>query len=412
MYNKFFILIALFNIFTSCDNSNKESNKNEDIVIGKVNKLYSNILKEERKFWVYVPHNLFLNSSVDNSFFQNQKYPVIYLLDGDTHFISLVGINQQLSQANDNDLCPEAIIVGITNSDRWYDLTPTSNSVHENTGGGENFLSFIEKELIPYIDQTYPTLPNRTIIGHSLGGLMVLQALLTHNKSFDSYLAIDPSLWYDNSYLVNKTKKEISNLNLDGKSLFISLAKSFDENIDFKDLKEDTTNQTEHIRSIIEYIDNLSNSNSKLNWDYLYLENESHTTIPLTSEFYGLQFLFNYYPFDLYSFLDRNDSTLDSLISAHYKMISMKMHSEVLPKESKINSLAYTFLEENDYENALKWFNRNLKYYPKSANALDGLGDYYSKVNENKKAIDFYEKSLQIIFNPDTKKKLEELKIK
>src|SRR5690349_4410151 len=106
------------------------------IVIGKVDSVYSNILKEKRKIWVYVPENLQAAPA---------RYPVLYLLDGDGHFQSVVGMIQQLSQVNGNTVVPEMIVVGIPNTDRTRDLTPThiandapmmDSASSKNTGGG------------------------------------------------------------------------------------------------------------------------------------------------------------------------------------------------------------------------------------------------------------------------------------
>ena len=89
---------------------------------------------------------------------------------------------------------PRMIIVGILNTNRMRDLTPThiqgspeydDSTIFKSTGGGKQFMSFMEKELIPYIDSTYSTAPYRMFIGHSLGGLMVIDALFHHKHLFN-----------------------------------------------------------------------------------------------------------------------------------------------------------------------------------------------------------------------------------
>src|SRR6186713_2351723 len=125
----------------------------------KIDSVYSTILKEQRKVWVYTPN---MKAGMQNP---GQRYPVVYLLDGDGHFESVVGMIQQLSQVNGNTIVPEMIIVGIPNTNRTRDLTPThiandppmmdSNS-SKNTGGGENFTTFMEKELMPHIIPSIP----------------------------------------------------------------------------------------------------------------------------------------------------------------------------------------------------------------------------------------------------------------
>src|SRR5689334_2705377 len=89
------------------------------IVIGKIDSIQSRILNEERKIWIYIPDG----ASVED--LEKQRYPVVYLLDGEAHFASVVGMIQQLSEVNNNMVCPKMIIVGIPNIDRTKDLTPT-----------------------------------------------------------------------------------------------------------------------------------------------------------------------------------------------------------------------------------------------------------------------------------------------
>ena len=137
------LLFTLYYVGAIAQSDNK-------IVIGKIDSVYSKILGEPRKVWVYTPDMLSGNRDT------TQHYPVVYLLDGDGHFESVVGMIQQLSQVNGNTVCPEMIVVGIPNTDRTRDLTPThiasdppimDSNFSKNTGGGENFISFIENGL-------------------------------------------------------------------------------------------------------------------------------------------------------------------------------------------------------------------------------------------------------------------------
>src|SRR5687767_7546532 len=85
---------------------------NNKIIIGVVDSLESTILNEKRKIWVHVPGTNGLG------IYSQKKYPVVYLLDGDGHFSSVVGMMQQLTTVNGNALFPEMIVVGIPNTDR------------------------------------------------------------------------------------------------------------------------------------------------------------------------------------------------------------------------------------------------------------------------------------------------------
>src|ERR1700689_728727 len=109
------ILLSLLFILTLCSCAQM----NGKIVLGTIDSIQSKILNEQRKIWVYVP------DGNDNNMFSKEKYPVVYLLDGDAHFYSVVGMIQQLSSVNGNTTCPKMIVVGIPNTDRTRDLTPT-----------------------------------------------------------------------------------------------------------------------------------------------------------------------------------------------------------------------------------------------------------------------------------------------
>ena len=198
-----FVLSAIITFNAQSQNDNK-------IVIGKIDSVYSKTLGEQRKIWVYTPDMTSGNS--------NQHWPVVYLLDGDGHFASVVGMIQQMSQVNGNNVYPEMIVVAIPNTDRTRDLTPThiasdppmmDSNFSKTSGGGENFVAFIEKELMPHIDSVYPTAPYKVLIGHSFGGLTVMNVLTNHTKLFNAYIAIDPSMWYDRERFLAATEKKL-----------------------------------------------------------------------------------------------------------------------------------------------------------------------------------------------------------
>ena len=84
----------------------------------------------------------------------------------------------------------------------------------------------------------------------------------------------------------------------------------------------------------------------------------------------------------------------------------------ISPDEGMVNQLAYYYMQSDAPEKAQAMFAMNIKNYPKSGNAYDSMGDYYSNRKDKAKAIDFYKKALAISNNPDTKKKLDSLEAK
>ena len=160
--------------------------KKKEIITADVVTINSKILKEERTVWVYNPGN-------KN---ENKIYPVIYVLDGESHFKSVVAMVEYLSGAN---VIPQMIVVGILHSNRMKDLTPTiedsvGDKAGEHSGGGENFMSFIKNELFPEIESTYSTAPYRILMGHSVGGLTVINTLIHQERKYISQQVLHQAL--------------------------------------------------------------------------------------------------------------------------------------------------------------------------------------------------------------------------
>lgn len=262
------IIIIAFLCFKGIAQFNQNDEK--EIVIGKVESLYSEILNEHREIWIHVPED-----------FDNTKpYPVIYVLDATQHFYVVIGMLKQLTPFQ----IPESIIVGITNTDRTRDFTHTNvpfqrGQSSETSGGANNFINFIDKELQPLINNKYPTENNNTIIGHSTGGLFVLYSYLYHENSFDNYLAIDPSLWWDNEHLVNETQDRINKGTRKDKSLYIAVANSIGKALDTIKVRKDKTVPTEQIRANLRFHDILIKNNKDNNFTWEYFENEDHGSI-------------------------------------------------------------------------------------------------------------------------------------
>ena len=398
------ILVFLLNIAVYGQN---------DIVIGKIDNIQSTLLEENRELMIYVPNE------GPNSIFVKKKYPVIYLLDGDAHFTSVVGIIQRFSS---NNIIPEMIVVAIPNTRRTRDLTPSkakpnlpmvSKRLADESGGGKTFLSFIEKELIPYIDKTYPTEPYKMIIGHSFGGLFVMDALLDKPELFDSYISIDPSMWWNDRRLLTAYKN--TNLNDDkykNKSLYLGIANTLEKGMDTVSVKQQKGPMVDHINSIFETRELLkSTMNTQILFSSNYYKNDTHNSVPLITTYDGLRFIFDFYRFDIdFGEILKDNTTIINDIKTHYSKLTETLGYENRPDESMLNGLGYELMERDKLDLAGDFFKMNVSYYPKSFNVYDSLGDYYLATKNKMKAIESFEKALSIKENPDSRRKLEELK--
>ncbi len=315
------------------------------IVIGKIDSIESTILNEKRKVWVYVPNIVSLD------IYAKQRYPVVYVLDGDGHFSSIVGMIQQLSTVNGNSICPEMIVVGIPNTDRTRDLTPThidsdppymDSAFSKTSGGGEKFISFIEKELMPFIDSKYPTEPYKMLIGHSFGGLAVMQTFVHHTKLFNSYVCIDPSMWWDKQKLLDEAQNVLATEKYENVSLYLGIANTMEEGMDINKVEKDTSGSTRHIRSILALDKHFkANKQNGLKYKGKYYGDDSHGSVPLITEYDALHFIFDYYPMKL-TFKDFTDSSLDLVekYEKHFNNISKQMGYKVRPSETSLTGWA------------------------------------------------------------------------
>jgi predicted alpha/beta superfamily hydrolase len=417
--------LLLFTILTLClincetkNSSETTIEKDNKIVFGHKEVIHSDILKEDREIWIHLPE------SAKNDSISSTKYPVLYLLDGDAHFYSVTGMIKQLSTANGNTMSPEMIVVGIPNTDRTRDLTPTHvNEMFGDTifpktsGGGKNFLSFIEKELMPYVEKTYPTSNYKTFVGHSFGGLAVIDAFVDRPDLFNNYVAIDPSLWWDNQKLLKRAENVLRDNKYEGKSLYLGVANTMDEGMNYNEVENDTSQTTEHIRSILEFAKTTESiKDNGLNFKWKYYDNDSHGSVPLITEYDALRFLFPWYELKgINQFFDPTSTAsvddLVNLINSHYKNVSTNFGYEVLPPESFINQLGYAFMDNSDTQNKSNaLFSMNVENYPNSSNVYDSLGDCYLAQQDSLKALNVFQKALEVGENEFSQEKIDMLK--
>jgi uncharacterized protein len=139
-----------------------------------------------------------------------KKYAAIYVLDGEEDFDFVA---EKCSEISSDFSTSNVLVVGIGyGNDRSVDYTPTETD--EGGGGAEEFMLFIKNELIPEMENEYgaDTLRiNRTILGHSFGGLAAAYAFTNHNNVFGNYIMLSPSLWYDNEIMLGLEQENRNN---------------------------------------------------------------------------------------------------------------------------------------------------------------------------------------------------------
>ncbi|MDC8002857.1 alpha/beta hydrolase-fold protein [Aureisphaera galaxeae] len=411
MNNKhIFCILALF---ISIGASSQSSTETEFLFqFGVKDSIHSQVLNENRTFWIQLPNGGNLEEGVE--------YPVLYLLDGRMHFDAIAATLNHNSPA----WIPSMIVVGISNREnRNRDLT-TSKVTHRRgfpfrgeSGEADKFIQFLKDELIPYIDATFPTLDYRTLVGHSYGGLFTINAFLKHTDLFNNYLAIDPSLDWDNQKLLKESKGILKKKTFDNTSLFITLANGlfrFREDLNVYNVMTDTTDVSLGMRSNFDFIKTIQSAKKdgiKFSWK-LY-ENQIHGTVPLISIHDGLREIFTWYRLEnahIYNNLDIPTEDLVDVISYREEKLSKHFGKKTPPfEENLLNMLGYMSMDSGNMGKAKKIFELNMEYYPTSANVYDSMADYYIAQKDKKNALTYLRKAFEISNSEAHKKKMEDI---
>jgi predicted alpha/beta superfamily hydrolase len=332
----------------------------------------SSVLGEDRVILVRTPPGYATNKLA---------YPVLYMTDGDAHIGHTASTIEFLAR---NGRMSEVIVVGITNTDRTRDLSPVKATGPDaaqfpTAGGADNFLKFIETELIPQIEKSYRVQPYRILAGHSFGGLFTVHALITRPELFNSYIAVSPSLqWADEATLKRaeeffKTRKELN------ATLFTSLGNEpGDIGKDFVLFKE-----------------LLAGTKIKgFDWEAEQMKDEDHGSVVLRSHYFGLRKVYDGWQ------MPRDPETGAvagglKAADAHYKWLSEKFHYSIATPEALINQIGYQFLlaATPNPEEAIATFKSNVDRYPNSANVYDSLGEAYERTGHLDWAAPQYEKA-------------------
>ncbi|MDA9335925.1 alpha/beta hydrolase-fold protein [Flavobacteriaceae bacterium] len=378
-----------------------------------VDSIFSKTLSESRDFWVRLPANF----QPDN----NEKYAVIYLMDG----FSLEGTLEAVYGNYWGHYLPHMILVGVSNrSNRVRDLTTSQikmrrgSAFNSETGGAETFTKFMEEELIPYIDSKYPTMAYRTLIGHSYAGLFTINMMVNHAHIFQNYIAIDPSLDWDDQKLLKEVKEKLSTESYEGKSLFVSLAAEqlhmWNEEITMENIMDDSSEFTLFPRSIIEFSNyTKSQKQNGLNFSWKVYNEDLHGTVPLPSIRDGLIFLFEWYQFKSPQKYNNPETPIEELVSLLKEQEQIYTERFGVPTapmiDEMLNGYGYMNMQMGQPKKAFIFFEMNIKYNPTSANAYDSMAEYYESQNDKENAIKYLNKAYEISGGNFYKKRIEAL---
>jgi predicted alpha/beta superfamily hydrolase len=311
-----------------------------------------------------------------------QSYPVLYMTDGDGHMGHTAATIEFLTQ---NGRIPDLIVVGVTNTDRTRDLTPVKSTQKNaagtlqfpTSGGADNFLKFFETELIPEIEKTYRVQPYRIFAGHSLGGLFAIHAMISKPGLFNSYIAVSPSLQWENQATLKRAEEFLKNAKELNVTLFTSLGNE----------PGAIGDSFESFRAL------LAKTNIKnFQWQAERMDDEDHGSVVLRSHYAGLRKVYEGWqgPRDL-----KSGAVIGGLkgADAHYAKLSEKFGYKIPVPEGLINQMGYQFLFDSRPEEAIEVFKANVERYPNSANVYDSLAEAYERGGRIDLAEPLYDKA-------------------
>jgi uncharacterized protein len=306
-----------------------------------------------------------------------QRYPVLYMTDGQAQLGHTVSTIEFLAR---NGRMPEMIVVAINNTDRTRDLTPTRERGEPiqfpTSGGADKFLKFIETELIPKIEGSYRTQPYRVFAGHSFGGLFAINAFLTRPEVFNSFIAVSPSLQWDNQLMCRRAEEFFKDRKELNKILYFTIA-----------------NEGGAMREGFDRFKNIlaKNSPKGFEWDSLLMEDEDHGSVVLRSHYFGFKKIFDGWQVSPALARQGMDAAEE-----HYKKLSAKFGYTILMPEQLMNNLGYALMGGGKMDEAIKAFKTNVERYPGSANVYDSLAEAYEKSGKLELARPNYEKAVQL----------------
>jgi len=194
--------------------------------------IFSEVLEEDRKIFIRLP----------KGYDKKNSYPLIIKSDGN---FNLNRWDESIADLSQKKMIEDSIIVAIPNlfwidsrnrdlvppyarKDVKIEARPPSDNSPSIFGKADLFLSFIETEVLPYIETNYSINDNRVLSGFSAGGSFVLYTIVTKPELFSGYFIFSPAAWYDESIVVSEFKKGLANLK--GKPLFLYLSLGGAEN--------------------------------------------------------------------------------------------------------------------------------------------------------------------------------------
>jgi predicted alpha/beta superfamily hydrolase len=317
----------------------------EPIIIGETIRIDSKVLMKKASFNIRLPSSY--------QALKHKRYPVFYNLGSDTDFAVTAGTIELLSH-NQGYPMPEAILVSLT--------TETAVSIINRGVKSEDFINFLETDVIPYIDENYRSQPFRILASGERFGMAPLYALIHNTHLFQAYITQSPWIT-DKSGLLSEFESFLKNNN--NISAFLSLSSQGGSRV--------AKNYDKLVTILHKY------APETLVWKSSTFDKNTNISKGLPSLSYALKSLFS----DMYLTSDSSIVTAGvKSIKRYYQQLSKNKYGYTISYENALRDLGYGLLREGNVKNALEVFNINLKSYPDSPHVYAAMAWALAKDNE------------------------------
>lgn len=390
-------IIVIF-ICALCLKSNAQ-NKEKDIIVGSSLSIRSNIMNDEREIQIYLPDG-YANADV--------TYPVLYILDGQRYFLHGVSLQKSFVEFRHS---PEFIIVGVSKkaSDRNRNFSVNS----------QQYLDFLKKEVIEYVDTHFRTSKKRMLFGWAYGGGFVIETMTIEPDLLNAYIAASPFPLKEKISTVDSLLEETPNFN---KLLYFTSGSN-------EGLVNEGVNE---LNTLL-----IDKAPKTMQWTFRELQGEEHRSTPFTTLYHGIKKYFSSYPelqfnsleefsnaggleyvYDYYQKRasdygfsnDVSDWTMFTLTRNAIRANDYKQFNAFVNEFNKTGflqririsracSIADFYLENKQYDKAIDLFTLLVEKHPNSERPLNGMGNSYKELKEERKASMYYKKAKQVAEN-------------
>ena len=349
----------------------------DTVAVGERVTLQSRVLGEKRTVFVSLPASDQLS---------NQRYPVLYLTDAQWQFDQTRSTANFLSR---NELIPEMIIVGVANADRTRDLYATKADFTNNgqtvsfptSGNADQFLGFIETELIPWVESKYRTMPLRILAGHSAGGNFAMHTMRTRPELFQAVIAASPWLGWDDSRELKALEPYLAGPDVKARALFFTCGGG-----EGAAMKANLDALTHALRE---------RKNDSLRWDSMIYPGETHDSVVIKSYFDGLRMIFDGWSPTRDPQTNLLTGSLDQL-KTHFANFGERLGVAMLAPEGIVNEYGYELLHAKQFDTSIAAFRYNAERDPQSEMCGIVLGDGLEGAGKKEEALASYRKAVSV----------------